>query len=98
MNKMNRRSFLQTSLAASAALSLPARLRAAADGANGDIRVAVVGFNGRGQNHISSYLGLKEKGVRIVALCDVNSKNNDAAAKKFPLLIPSPTSLARETM
>jgi len=73
MNKMNRRSFLQTSLAASAALSLPARVRAAADGANGDIRIAVVGFHGRGEAHISGYLGMKDKGVRIVALCDVDS-------------------------
>jgi len=73
MNKQNRRSFLQTTLAASAALSLPARVHAAADGANGDIRVAVVGFNGRGQSHIAGYLGLKDKGVRIVALCDVDS-------------------------
>jgi len=73
MNKMNRRSFLQTSLAASAALSLPARVRAAADGANGDIRVAVVGFHGRGEAHISGYLGMKDKGVRIVALCDVDT-------------------------
>jgi predicted dehydrogenase len=73
MNKMNRRSFLQTSLAASAALSLPARVRAAADGANGDIRVAVVGFHGRGEAHIGGYLAQKEKGVRIVALCDVDS-------------------------
>jgi predicted dehydrogenase len=70
---MNRRSFLQTSLAASAALSLPARVRAAADGANGDIRVAVVGFHGRGEAHISGYLGMKDKGVRIVALCDVDT-------------------------
>jgi predicted dehydrogenase len=69
---LTRRRFLQSTIAASAALSLPARLRAAAEGANGDIRVAVVGFNGRGQDHIKNYLGLK--GVRITALCDVDSK------------------------
>ncbi|MEA3213261.1 MAG: hypothetical protein QOE70_6318 [Chthoniobacter sp.] len=68
--QLNRRSFLKSTLAATAALSLPARLRAAADGANSDIRIAVVGFNGRGQSHIDGYLGLK--GVRIVALCDVD--------------------------
>lgn len=67
---MNRRSFLQTTLAASAALSLPARVRAAAEGANGDIRIAVVGFKGRGGDHISNYAKLK--GVRIVALCDID--------------------------
>lgn len=68
---ITRRSFLKRTALSAAALSLPARLHAAAPGANGDIRVAVVGFNGRGQDHIGHYLGLK--GVRIVALCDVDS-------------------------
>ena len=67
----SRRHFLKSSLAASAALSLPARLYAAAEGANDDIRIGVVGFNGRGQDHIANYLGCK--GARIVALCDVDS-------------------------
>ena len=66
-----RRSFLKSSIAATAALSLPARLYSAAVGANEDIRVGVVGFNGRGGDHISNYLKLK--GARIVALCDVDT-------------------------
>jgi predicted dehydrogenase len=70
--QLSRRTFLKSTIAATAALSLPARLRAAAEGANGDIRIAVVGFNGRGGDHIKNYLGLK--GVRITALCDVDSK------------------------
>ncbi len=70
--QLSRRRFLQSTIAATAALSLPARLRAAVDGANGDIRIAVVGFNGRGQDHIKNYLG--QKGTRITALCDVDSK------------------------
>ena len=69
---MKRRTFLKSTIAASAALSLPARVRAQAPGANDDIRVAVIGFNGRGENHISEYL--KVKGVRLVALCDVDAK------------------------
>ncbi|NBR09846.1 MAG: gfo/Idh/MocA family oxidoreductase [Opitutaceae bacterium] len=40
-------------------------------GAHSDIRVAVVGLNGRGKNHLSS-LG-KIKGVRIVAVCDADT-------------------------
>ena len=68
---MNRRTFLKSSLAASAALSLPARVRAQSPGANDDIRVAVIGFNGRGGDHIGNYLKLK--GVRLVALCDVDT-------------------------
>lgn len=70
-HKTNRRSFLKQSALAGAALSLPAYIRAAADGANSDIRIAVVGFNGRGQSHIKAYSNMK--GVRIVALCDVDS-------------------------
>ena len=66
-----RRSFLKSSIAATAALSVPARLYAQAAGANGDIRIGVVGFNGRGGDHISNYLKLK--GARIVALCDVDT-------------------------
>ena len=54
-------------------------------GANEDIRVAVVGVNGRGGSHISEFGGMK--GVRLVALCDVDRKvlDNEAAAveKKY---------------
>src|SRR5207302_7061071 len=62
-----RRTFLKTSLFAGAALAAPwSRVL----GANEDIRIAVVGFHGRGGDHIGNYL--KIKGVRIVALCDVD--------------------------
>src|SRR5882757_8029982 len=67
----NRRTFLKNTALTGAALSLPAKIRAAAEGSNSDIRIAVVGFHGRGQSHISAYAGMK--GVRLVALCDVDS-------------------------
>ncbi len=70
--KLNRRNFLKSTALTAAALSLPARVRAAADGANGDIRMAMIGFKGRGQEHIKSYL--KMKGVRIAAFCDVDKE------------------------
>jgi predicted dehydrogenase len=70
--KFTRRSFLRHSLAAGAAVSLPARIYAQAPGANSDIRVAVIGFNGRGKEHISEFS--KMKGVRLAALCDVDYK------------------------
>ena len=70
-SQFTRRSFLKSTIAASAAVSLPARIYAAAPGANSDIRVGVIGFNGRGQAHIQGYLG--RKGVRITAMCDVDS-------------------------
>lgn len=71
IHSSNRREFLRGTLASAAGLAtLPAW--AAPSGANGDIRVAVVGFNGRGNGHIGSLL--KIQGVRIVALCDVDQK------------------------
>jgi predicted dehydrogenase len=77
MKNFNRRQFLKTSLVTSAALGLWPKLgsRSLAGsnivGANGDIRYAVVGFGGRGQEHIKE-MG-EVKGTRLVALCDVDS-------------------------
>jgi len=69
--QFTRRDFLKSTIAAAGALSLPARIYAAAEGANEDIRIGIVGFNSRGQDHIKNYLGLK--GVRITAMCDVDA-------------------------
>jgi predicted dehydrogenase len=68
--KLTRRTFLRGTIAAGAAFSLPARIYSAVEGANSDIRMAVIGFNGRGKDHIGGLLGCK--GVRITALCDVD--------------------------
>ncbi len=66
-----RRTFVRGTVAGAASLAvLPSY--SAPIGANDDVRVAVIGFNARGAGHISSLLGLK--GVRIVALCDVDNK------------------------
>ena len=70
-HQFNRRSFLKGSLLTTAALATPARFWAAVPGANDDIRVAVVGFHGRGGDHIKGFS--KIPGVRIVALCDCDS-------------------------
>lgn len=80
----SRRNFLKTSLAGAAALALPRRvLRAAASGpvgANDAVRVAIIGMGGvdtpggvggRGHQLIGSLLQVP--GVRITALCDVDS-------------------------
>ena len=69
--QFTRRDFLKTTIAAAGTLSFTARSYAAAEGANSDIRIAVIGFNSRGQAHIKDYTSLK--GVRITALCDVDS-------------------------
>lgn len=79
-HQTNRRTFLKQSALAGAALSLPAYVRAAAEGSNSDIRIAVVGFNGRGQSHIKAYTSMK--GVRLVALCDVDSNVLDKGVKQ----------------
>lgn len=82
---MKRREFLSTSALAAAALAAGCtstshhataqpmyRPNRRVLGANDDLRVAVIGFNARGRDHISGFKKLK--GVRLVALCDVDSK------------------------
>lgn len=74
MNQLTRRSFLKTSLFTTAALGLPARGWSQISGANEDIRIGVVGFGGRGGDHINGYRSLRKNGekVRVVALCDAD--------------------------
>lgn len=76
---LNRRRFLKSAALASAAA--PASLWGRVPGANEDIRVAVVGFHSRGQDHIENFRKLK--GVRVVALCDVDSKVLDSTASRL---------------
>jgi predicted dehydrogenase len=84
MTEINRRHFLMSSAA------LPMALKASAlQSPNDTVRVAVVGFNGRGRSHISAYL--KMPNVEIAALCDVDQevldkgcKMVEAAGKKRP--------------
>ncbi len=70
MTMTSRRVFLKTATLATAATVLSARSWGQVIGANGDVRVAVVGLNGRGRNHLTSLRALT--GVRIVAICDVD--------------------------
>lgn len=78
---MDRRHFIKTTAASAAALSVSARSWAQVAGANGDIRVGVVGFRGRGRSHIEGFRKLD--GVRVVALCDVDMDVLDREARKF---------------
>src|SRR5580658_10305317 len=67
---ITRRKFLrQTS--ALAAWSAAGSLRAA-PGPNDKVRVAILGCNGRGMNHISAYLALPN--AEIACICDVDSR------------------------
>ena len=77
----SRRSFLKSAAVASAALGFPAASWNRVQGANDAIRVAVVGFKGRGGDHISGFL--KIPGVRVAALCDCDEKVLSGAVKKL---------------
>lgn len=78
---MNRRRFLQKSLAASTAtLGFPAVVRCASP--NSMLQVASIGVGGMGGRTMQS-VASHEK-VRITALCDVDTKYLDAASKLFP--------------
>src|SRR4051812_1314369 len=81
MQNINRRQFIKGTFLSAAALTIPVRSWGQIAGANNDIRIAVVGFNGRGKEHLSAYAGLP--GVRVVALCDVDSIVLDREAAKF---------------
>lgn len=69
----NRRHFLQQSLAASGGVFYIAKTSWAQKSPGDTINMAVIGFGGRGSGHISGYKGLKDEGVRLAALCDVDS-------------------------
>ena len=80
MKNLTRRSFLKQAAFAAGALSLPARSWSQVPGANHDIRMAVIGFNGRGRDHIKAWSNMP--GVRLTALCDVDRAVLDAGAKR----------------
>jgi predicted dehydrogenase len=88
MTKPTRRTFLATSALAGASASLPARSWAQVPGANGDVRVAVIGLYGKGKDHVESFRALP--GVRVVALCDVDSVVLEKAAQATPANAPRP--------
>src|SRR5204863_3883231 len=74
-----RRSFLKASFMTAAACSLSPRSWARVAGANDDIRIAVIGLHGRGEAHLDGYKDMK--GVRIIALCDVDTDVLDKHAE-----------------
>ncbi|MBW8041334.1 MAG: Gfo/Idh/MocA family oxidoreductase [Planctomycetes bacterium] len=79
MKRITRRNFMKRTAAIGAGLTLApfARVR----GANDDIRVAVVGINGRGGSHIGNFD--KMDGVRLAGLCDIDLKVLENRAKRF---------------
>ncbi|MDB4913652.1 MAG: oxidoreductase domain protein [Gemmatimonadetes bacterium] len=71
MSPLDRRTFLKSSAIIAAGAALPARSWGQVMGSMDDLRVGVIGLNGRGRNHLSSLA--KIPGVRVVALCDPDS-------------------------
>ena len=80
---ITRRSFLLGTAAGAAGLYLPGTAAAARRilGAGEDIRIGVVGLNGRGGSHIGGFS--KVPGVRVVALCDVDERVMASRAAKL---------------
>lgn len=69
-------------------IATPQILSDSAKGANDRIRIAVLGVNGRGQNHIEEIMKIaKEFNVELAALCDpdmdVLQKRGDQVYKKY---------------
>ena len=69
---MKRREFMKHTAVGAASIGAPLLWgnSAAWAGANDRVRIAVVGINGMGQNHIKAYAKLKN--VEVAALCDVD--------------------------
>jgi len=81
MKNFTRRQFLKTAAVLGAAATVEARVWSQVAGANGDIRVAQIGFRSQGAGHIRTLSRMK--GVRLVALCDVDSHVLEAKAKEL---------------
>jgi predicted dehydrogenase len=92
MSTFTRRTFIKNSALAGAAVAFggcatnstptTAASNARVIGANEDLRVAVLGLNGRGRNHLTSLAGVK--GVRVAALCDPDSAVLDRVKNSSP--------------
>jgi predicted dehydrogenase len=80
-NQVTRRDFIKNSAGAAVALSIPSIIPASAFGANDRVRVAVIGVNGRGQNHISGFNNLNN--VEVATLCDPDNVILQTRAKEF---------------
>lgn len=82
MKKINRRAMLKTVVPATvAAYTIPTLIPQSAFGANDRLRVAVLGVNGRGTNHISGFM--KQDNVEVATLCDPDMNISGQRAKEF---------------
>ena len=86
----NRREFIRTATAAGAGLAaLPVWVRAQPGSPSGRVRVAVVGTNNRGLDHIEALAGIDN--AEIAYICDVSDPalaKGVSQAGKFPGVQP----------
>lgn len=80
-SSVSRRKFIQTTALGTAALGLPTLIPSSAFGANDRLRVAVIGINGRGKDHISGFSKLEN--VEVATLCDVDNVVLQKSATEF---------------
>jgi len=85
MSRLTRRDFIRNLSAAVGFVGLGSASRAATSskirGANSDIRIAIVGLRKKGKEHIEIFNQIP--GVRIVALCDVDTEFLEIEAANF---------------
>jgi len=79
--KIDRRKFMKNTAGAAALISLPTFIPSHVFGANDRVRVAVLGVNGRGGNHIEGYMNLKD--VEVACLCDPDENVSREKAADF---------------
>lgn len=83
MNETKRRTFLASSVATGAGLTILPSSTLAGKGPGGKLNIALIGAYGRGKQH---YHDLKSQNV--VAICDVHGECMAFAAKEFPNATP----------
>lgn len=84
--KMNRRDFLQTTLATAGAVAVPTIVPATVFGKNAPsnrINIAAIGVGSRGFGHVLHGFVYSQKNVRVVAACDCFKDRRERAAAKY---------------
>lgn len=80
-SNQSRRKFIKNSATAAAAVTIPSIIPAHAFGANDRINAAVLGVNGRGKSHISSFMA--QDNVQITHFCDPDMNVMKQRQKQF---------------
>lgn len=80
-NKLTRRAFIKNTTGVAIALGIPTIIPASAFGANEKVQVAVLGVNGRGQDHIKGFQ--RQPNAQVVTLCDPDKTILQTRADEF---------------